>query len=114
MEDKETVYDILNHFKNTKNRLTQGGDSDFITLDYKQLLALIELSKREQQELNKANEKLKKIEEYITSYESISTIQGLNDTKENKNLDKNTIVEMTNRYFKIHDKILSIIKGGKE
>jgi hypothetical protein len=50
MEDKETVYDILNHFKNTKNRLTQGCDSDFITLDYKQLLALIELSKREQQE----------------------------------------------------------------
>ncbi|HHX69997.1 MAG TPA: hypothetical protein GX708_18365 [Gallicola sp.] len=56
-------------------------------------------------------DKLKKIEEYITSYESISTIQGLNDTKENKNLDKNTMVEMTNRYLKVHDKILSIIKG---
>jgi hypothetical protein len=56
-------------------------------------------------------EKLKKIEEYLTSYESISTIQGLNDTKENKNLDKNTMVEMTNRYLKVHDKILSIIKG---
>ncbi len=66
MDKLETIYDVLNHFKNTKRRLTQGGDSDFITLDYKQLLALIELSKREQQELNKANEKLKKIEEYIT------------------------------------------------
>jgi hypothetical protein len=63
------------------------------------------------QELSIANDKLKKIEEYITSYESISTIQGLNDTKENKNLDKNTMVEMTNRYLKVHDKILSIIKG---
>ncbi len=68
MEDKETIYDVLNHFKNTKNRLTQGGDSDFITLDYKQLLALIELSKREQQELNKANDKLKKIEEYLKNH----------------------------------------------
>ena len=64
-----------------------------------------------QQELSTTNDKLKKIEEYLTSYESISTIQGLNDTKENKNLDKNTMVEMTNRYLKVHDKILSIIKG---
>jgi hypothetical protein len=24
------------------------------------------------------------------------------------------MVEMTNRYLKVHDKILSIIKGGKE
>jgi hypothetical protein len=59
-----------------------------------------------------ANNKLKKIEEYITAYESISTIQGLNDTNENKNLDKNTMVEMTNRYLKVHDKILSIIEGN--
>ncbi len=64
-------------------------------------------------QLSKANDKLKKIEEYLTSYESISTIQGLNDTKENKNLDKNTMVEMTNRYLKVHDKILSIIKGDE-
>jgi hypothetical protein len=67
-----------------------------------------------QQELSTERKKLKKIEEYLTSYESISTIQGFNDTKENKNLDKNTMVEMTNRYLKVHDKILSIIKGGKE
>ena len=49
MDKLETIYDVLNHFKNTKRRLTQGGDSDFITIEYKQLLALIELAKREQQ-----------------------------------------------------------------
>lgn len=67
MDKLETIYDVLNHFKNTKRRLTQGGDSDFITIEYKQLLALIELAKREQQELSIANDKLKKIEEYCES-----------------------------------------------
>lgn len=59
----ETVYDILNHFKETKRRLTSGGNSDFITLDYMQLLGLIELSRREQQENKQLRDKLNKIKQ---------------------------------------------------
>ena len=55
--------------------------------------------------------------EYITSYESISTIQGLNDVilfDKNKGLDENTMVEMTNRYLEVHDKLLAILNEGEK
>ena len=65
-------------------------------------------------QLDKSNNKIEKIKEYITSYESISLIQGLDDIDKNKNLDTITITEMTNRYLKVHDNILSIIDGSDE
>lgn len=65
-----------------------------------------------QSQLTEANEKLEKIEKYITSYESISLIQGLDDINKNKRLDKKTMTEMTNRYLDVHDTILEIIKGS--
>jgi prefoldin subunit 5 len=82
----------------------------------KETKALIDFYDNKIKELEKQNkekqDKLKKIEEYITSYESISTIQGLNDTKENKNLDKNTMVEMTNRYLKVNKYVDDLIQAG--
>lgn len=53
--------------------------------------------------------KEKELREYITSYESISIIQGLNDITKNKDLDDKTMIEMTNRYLEVHDKILDIL-----
>ena len=50
--------------------------------------------------------------EYITSYESISTIQGLNDIEKNKILDEKTMNEMVNRYLKVHDILLNILNKG--
>lgn len=58
--------------------------------------------------------------EYLTSYEAIHTIQfGVEEVDEkdlynNKGLDEKTITEMTNRYLKVHDKLLSILERGKE
>jgi hypothetical protein len=60
-------------------------------------------------ELQAYKDKEEKIREYVTSYESISTIQGLNDITKNKSLDENTMIEMTNRYLEVHDKILQIL-----
>jgi hypothetical protein len=113
MEDKEWVLKNVEEIcADTKNIdevcIALEHSTIFITETIQSLVKEID---KLQQQLSTERKKLKKIEECLTSYESISTIQGLNDTKENKNLDKNTMVEMTNRYLKVHDKILSIIKG---
>ena len=106
MEDKE----FKEHIKEIARLELKNSFADNLmqTLNSSFIFQYVQTLEEENQQLK---DKLKKIEEYLTSYESISTIQGLNDTKENKNLDKNTMVEMTNRYLKVHDKILSIIKG---
>jgi hypothetical protein len=55
--------------------------------------------------------------EYLTSYSSIHTIQfgtendNLNDIELNKTLDEKTLTEMTNRYLKVHDKLLEMLTG---
>lgn len=51
---------------------------------------------------------------YVTSYESISTIQGLDDIEKNKNLDEKTMNEMINRYLKVHDILLNILNKGSD
>ena len=61
------------------------------------------------QELEKYKAKEKELREYITSYESISIIQGLDNISKNKDLDGKTMIEMTNRYLEVHDKILDIL-----
>lgn len=70
--------------------------------------------------LNEQNKKYKEVIdkaiEYLTSYSSIHTIQfgtendSLNDIELNKTLDEKTLNEMTNRYLKVHDKLLEILK----
>ena len=52
--------------------------------------------------------------EYITSYESISTIQGLDKIEQNKTLDEKTMNIMVYRYLEVHDKLLDILTGGDE
>ena len=60
--------------------------------------------------IQKQKEIIDKAVEYITSYESISTIQGLTHAEDNKQLDEKTMVEMTNRYLLVHDKLLRILE----
>lgn len=60
--------------------------------------------------LKKQKEIIDKAIEYITSYESISTIQGSSCEGANKNFDEKTMTEMTNRYLSFHDKLLQILK----
>lgn len=80
-----------------------------------------ELIKNEhlEQQAKKQKEVINKAIEYLTSYSSIHTIQfgtendSLNDIELNKTLDEKTLNEMTNRYLKVHDKLLEILKEGK-
>lgn len=64
--------------------------------------------------LEKQSQKYKKVIdkaiEYITSYESISTIQGLENADINKQFDEKTMTEMINRYLLVHDKLLQILE----
>lgn len=59
-------------------------------------------------------DKLEKIKKYLTSYESISTIMGLNYFMSNKGLDEKTMKEMVRRYMIVHDKILKIIEEAND
>lgn len=66
-------------------------------------------------EINKdLEERIEKAVEYITSYQSIHTIQfgneNIDDFEANEQLDDETLVEMTNRYLKVHDKLLEILE----
>lgn len=63
-----------------------------------------------EQQCKKQKEVIDKAVEYITSYESISTIQGLTHAEDNKQFDEKTMVEMTNRYLLVHDKLLQILE----
>ncbi len=59
------------------------------------------------------NKVIKEVREYITSYESIETIQQFDHNKNNKDLDYSTIDEMTRRYMIVHDKVLEILEKGE-
>lgn len=63
-----------------------------------------------EQQCKKQKEINQKAIEYITSYESISTIQGLTCIEANKQFDEKTMTEMTNRYLLVHDKLLGILE----
>ena len=63
--------------------------------------------------VNNLQSKIDKANEYLTSYDAISTIQGLNNIKKNKELDENTMNIMTNRYLEVHHKLLDILKEDK-
>ena len=75
----EKLLNIINDYENTKNQLQQKENI------------------------------IKEVREYITSYESIETIQQFDHNKNNKDLDYSTIDEMTRRYMMVHDKILEIL-----
>jgi hypothetical protein len=52
--------------------------------------------------------------EYITSYEAISTIQGLDRTEQNKTLDERTMNVMVERYLQVHHNLLNILQNGSD
>ena len=92
-------------------------DMGLEVISYKVRKSLQELSKvamEQSSQLQAYKDKEDKLREYITSYESISTIQGLNNIDKNKDLDNTTMIEMTNRYLEVHDKLLQILNEGSD
>ena len=77
-------------------------------------LTLIDIILDREKEIKRLKEDNKsvidKIKEYITSYESINTIQECETPEKNIGLDKGTFIEMVNRYMKVHDKILKLLE----
>ena len=58
--------------------------------------------------------RVEKASEYITSYEAISTIQGLDRTEQNKTLDERTMNVMVERYLQVHQNLLNILQNGSD
>lgn len=52
---------------------------------------------------------IKEVREYMTSYESINTIQQNEIPENNIGLDEDTFVEMVRRYMIVHNKVLEIL-----
>ena len=69
----------------------------------------IKIIEDKNKELLRLHSIIKEVREYITSYESIETIQQFDHNKNNEDLDYSTIDEMTRRYMMVHDKILKIL-----
>lgn len=67
----------------------------------------------ENQQLKEQLEKSEKVRksgiDYLTSYESISTIQSLDNIEQNKWLDEKTMNEMIRRYSVVHDEVLKML-----
>ncbi|MDD6757204.1 MAG: hypothetical protein PUE33_03980 [bacterium] len=67
----------------------------------------------ENQQLKEQLEKSEKVRksgiDYLTSYESISTIQSLDNIEQNKGLDEKTMNEMIRRYSVVHDEVLKML-----
>lgn len=70
---------------------------------------LDEYTKQLECKLQQKENIIKEVREYITSYESIETIQQFDHNKNNKDLDYSTMDEMTRRYMIVHDKVLEIL-----
>ena len=79
-----------------------------VVLDY---VALLE---QKSKQLQQKENIIKEVREYITSYESIETIQQFDHNKNNKDLDYLTMDEMTRRYMIVHDKVLEILDKGNK
>lgn len=103
MMDKE-LENLLDNYENAIY-----GQSFPIALSIHQLHLLLDYIANLEQEVKKQKEVIDKAVEYITSYESISTIQGLAYIEDNKQFDEKTMTEMTNRYLLVHDKLLEIL-----
>ena len=87
-KELEQAYKDLNYYKNRNEKLNN--------------------------QLQQKENIIKEVREYITSHESIETIQQFDHNKNNKDLDYSTIDEMTRRYMMVHDKILEILDKERE
>ena len=95
-----TTDEILKH-------LTEGEGRGF--LGRSMYDAIMEKIKQQESQLQQKENVIKGVREYLTSYESIDTIQGLEDIEKNKDLDEKTLNEMIRRYMIVHDKLLEIL-----
>ena len=57
---------------------------------------------------------IKEAIEYLTSYESINTIQQVEQPENNEGLDEDTFVEMVHRYMEVHHNLLNILNKGSD
>ena len=88
-----------------------GGLDDIKFTDFESAsFTLLRGEQRLKHQVKKQKEVIDKAIEYITSYESISTIQGLTYIEANKQFDEKTMTEMINRYLLVHDKLLEILE----
>lgn len=78
-------------------------------IDYYDVIRILNIDDLYEQ-VKKQKEVIDKAVGYITSYESISIIQGVTHAEDNKQLDEKTMTKMTNRYLLVHDKLLQILE----
>lgn len=71
---------------------------------------------KKDQEIQRLNNIIDEIRKYLTSYESIETIQQCEHPESNRGFDEKTMIEMCRRYLIVHDKVLDILelKEGKK
>ena len=100
-----TDYSLLLTIKQQKVLL------DYITNLQQDNTMYARLKDEYEEEIKDLQQKNDKAIEYLTSYDAISTIQGLDNIKKNKELDENTMNIMTNRYLEVHHKLLNILQG---
>lgn len=103
--DREELYDKCENME-------QLFDKYYLPLLDKHYSKIYELQQENQQlkEQLEASEKARKSGiDYLTSYESISTIQSLDNIEQNKGLDEKTMNEMIRRYSVVHDKVLKML-----
>ena len=87
-----------------KKELQQELNRTKLVLDY----ARQEIKEKDK-EIERLNNIIKEVREYITSYESISIMQGLMKEYSNYDLDIKTMNEMIRRYMVVHDELLEIL-----
>ena len=111
-KETDEIVDYAYNLEQQNKQLQQ--ENKALQDNYKKANKIIEQMYNEQHLVKLLQDKLEKIKEYLPSYKSICEIQFGSDshnTMLNTNLDKNTMVEMTNRYLKVHDNILSILES---
>lgn len=62
-----------------------------------------------QNQLQQKENIIKEVREYLTSFQSIETIQQTEHPEKNKGLDEKTFIEIVNRYMEVHHKLLEIL-----
>lgn len=71
---------------------------------------LCEEIEEKDKEIERLNNIIDEARKYLTSYESIETIQQCEHPESNKGFDEKTMIEMCRRYLIVHDKLLDILE----
>lgn len=89
-------------------------NADYKRLSCDEIKILLDYITNLEQEKEDYKSRVEKAVEYITSYEAISTIQGLDRTEQNKTLDERTMNVMVERYLQVHHNLLNILQNGSD